>query len=114
MFKPINLAKNTDVIDLFKRAGPLFIAFGDENRQHIVVELLKHPRLSVNDITASTPLSRPAVSHHLKILQQAGIVSADKLGTQRLYHLSEDAITQVDLMESLAKALRECTKWTEQ
>jgi len=103
--------EEADVLELFKQAGPLFIALGDENRQHIVGLLLQNPQLSVNEIAAASPLSRPAISHHLKVLQHASIVSADKQGTQRLYRLSDESIQQVDLLEALAKALRECTKW---
>lgn len=100
-----------DVIRLFHQAEPLFIALGDENRQHIVVQLLQTHKMSVNEITDSTPLSRPAVSHHLKILHQAGLVDIEKQGTQRLYHLADKSIEQVNLLETLAKALRECTNW---
>lgn len=108
------MSKPHDVIELFHKAEPLFIALGDPNRQQIVVQLLQTHKLSVNAITDTSPLSRPAVSHHLKILMQAGIVSVEKQGTQRLYHLSDESIAQVDLLEELAKALRECTNWQDE
>lgn len=108
------MSKPSDVIELFHKAGPLFVALGDPNRQQIVVQLLQTHKLSVNTITEATPLSRPAVSHHLKILAQAGLVSVEKNGTQRLYHLSDESITQVDLLEELATALRECTNWQDE
>lgn len=103
--------KEEDVIKLFHQAEPLFVALGDPHRQQIIVQLLQTYKLSVNAITDATPLSRPAVSHHLKILTQAGLVGVDQQGTQRFYHLSDDSIKQVELLEDLAKALRECTKW---
>ncbi|MGF7228869.1 MAG: ArsR/SmtB family transcription factor [Candidatus Saccharibacteria bacterium] len=105
------MSKPQDVIELFHKAGPLFVALGDENRQHIVVQLLQIHKMSVNQITESTPLSRPAVSHHLKLLHQAGLVDIEKQGTQRLYYLADSSIEQVDLLEMLARALRECTNW---
>lgn len=105
------MSKPSDVIELFHKAEPLFIALGDPNRQQIVVQLLQTHKLSVNAITNATPLSRPAVSHHLKILAQTGLVSVERSGTQRLYHLSDESIAHVDLLEELAKALRECTNW---
>ena len=108
------MSKPSDVIELFHKAEPLFVALGDPNRQQIVVQLLQTHKLSVNAITDATPLSRPAVSHHLKILAQAGLVSVEKNGTQRLYHLSDESITQVDLLEELATALRECTNWQDE
>ena len=108
------MRKPSDVIQLFHKAEPLFVALGDPNRQQIVVQLLQTHKLSVNAITDATPLSRPAVSHHLKILAQAGLVSVERNGTQRLYHLSDESITQVDLLEELATALRECTNWQDE
>lgn len=105
------MSKEKDVIALFHKAEPLFIALGDPNRQAIVVQLLQIHKLNVNEIAAKTPLSRPAISHHLKVLRQAGIVDVEKQGTQRLYFLSDSSIEQVNLLEELAKALRECTNW---
>ena len=55
----------------------VLIALGDESRQHIILEMLKMGNCSgarVGDITKQTSLSRPAVSHHLQILKDAGIV----------------------------------------
>jgi len=108
------MSKPSDVIKLFHKTESLFVALGDPNRQQIVVQLLQTHKLSVNAITDATPLSRPAVSHHLKILAQAGLVSVERNGTQRLYHLSDESITQVDLLEELATALRECTNWQDE
>lgn len=65
-----------------------FIALGDENRQHIVIALLRnYGGLRVGELTACTNLSRPAVSHHLKILKDAGIVSMYKVGAMHFYHV---------------------------
>ena len=105
------MSKVQDVITLFHQAEPLFIALGDPNRQQIVAQLLQTHKLSVNQIADATPLSRPAISHHLKLLRQASIVSVERVGTQRLYHLADEAAGQLDLLEALAKAIRECTNW---
>lgn len=105
------MSKESEVIDLFHQAEPLFIALGDPNRQQIVVQLLQIHKLNVNQIADATPLSRPAISHHLKILRQAGIVDVERQGTQRLYYLADSSVAQLDLLEALVKALRECTNW---
>lgn len=63
----------------FKNCRRILQAFGDENRQHMIVEMLKMGRcggVRVGEITEKTNLSRPAVSHHLKILKEAGIAKA--------------------------------------
>lgn len=65
-----------------------FTALGDENRQRIIIALLEHyGGMRVGEITTHTNLSRPAVSHHLKILKDAGIVGMYKQGTMHFYHV---------------------------
>lgn len=85
----------------FHTCMPLFIALGDEVRLTIIESLSRsamgqplsdsytvHGGLNVNEITRNTNLSRPAVSHHLKILKNAGLVSARKEGTSNYYYLT--------------------------
>ena len=105
------MSKEQDVIELFQQALPFFAALGDENRQQIVVRLLQTYHLSVNEIADGTHLSRPAVSHHLKVLKDAHLVSVERSGTQRFYHIDEAAVAQLDLLDSLTNALRNCTAW---
>lgn len=75
----------------FEACRPAFIALGDENRQRIIVALLEnYGGMRVGEITGRTNLSRPAVSHHLKILKAAGIVNVRKEGTMNFYHVDAD------------------------
>nr|MCR5058400.1 metalloregulator ArsR/SmtB family transcription factor [Clostridiales bacterium] len=77
----------------FKANQKVFIAIGDEVRQHILLEMLKHGNVNgmrVNDIAATTNLSRPAVSHHLQILKDAGIIKVRKEGTKNYYYIDPD------------------------
>lgn len=72
----------------FDACRSAFTAMGDENRQRILMVLLEHHGgMRVGEITAHTNLSRPAVSHHLKILKDAGIVNMFKQGTKHFYHV---------------------------
>lgn len=105
------MSKEQDVIELFQQTLPFFTALGDENRQHIVTRLLQTRHLSVNEIADGTHLSRPAVSHHLKLLKDAGLVDVERSGTQRLYHIDEGAAAQLDQLDRLTAALRSCTAW---
>lgn len=71
----------------------LLIALGDEKRQAIIIKLLQEVKsggLQVSDLTEATNLSRPAVSHHLKVLRQAGIVDYHAEGTKNFYYLKHD------------------------
>lgn len=75
-------------------------ALGDEHRQRIMLTFEKGERLTVGQIAAVSTLSRPAVSHHLKILRGAGVLEAEKIGKE-VYLQVNKAL----LEESLANVL---------
>lgn len=91
----------------FHECMPLFIALGDEVRLRII-EILSTiaydpeiqgfsrqcPGMNVIDITRQTQLSRPAVSHHLKILKHAGLVDVRHIGTSNYYYLTISSGTE--------------------
>ncbi len=62
----------------------------------------------VPDITERTNLSRPAVSHHLQILKDAGIVKMRKEGTMTYYYLDPDMESFTGLSDALLQAVRIC------
>ena len=66
--------------------GEALAALGDPTRQAIVELLADGPR-AVGDIAAHLPVSRPAVSQHLRVLREAGLVTDRQDGTRRLYQL---------------------------
>lgn len=70
----------------------MFLAFGDETRQYILSILLcgECSGSRVVDIAKKTNLSRPAVSHHMQILKNAGIVKTRKEGTLVYYYLDPE------------------------
>lgn len=83
-----------DIENTYHECMSLFIAMGDEVRLGII-EILTRARVSepggrlnVNEITRQTQLSRPAVSHHLKILKDAGLVEVTRDGTSNYYRLT--------------------------
>ena len=73
----------------FQSNRQVFLALGDETRQQILIALLEHEKIGmrVPEITASTHLSRPAVSHHLKILKDAGLIRMHRAGTMNFYYV---------------------------
>ena len=73
----------------FKECRNALSAMGDETRQLILLTLLESDfnGIRVGEITEQTHLSRPAVSHHLKILKEAEIVNVRKEGTKNYYYL---------------------------
>ncbi len=76
----------------FEECRDIVGALGDETRQQIIIALLEAEEcgLRVGEITARTHLSRPAVSHHLKILRDAGIIALRRAGTMNFYHIAAD------------------------
>lgn len=80
--------KMASLVKGFDSCRPAFTALGDENRQHIVLALMQScGGMRVGELTKQTHLSRPAVSHHLKVLKDAGMVSVYKKGTMNFYHI---------------------------
>jgi DNA-binding transcriptional ArsR family regulator len=73
--------------------GP-FEALGDANRREIL-RLLGLGEKSVQEIAGELPISRPAVSRHLKLLTSAGLVSSDRRGTRQVYQLQEAGVQAV-------------------
>ena len=73
----------------FKKYRKVFIALGDETRQHIFIALLENEKIGmrVPEITKRTHLSRPAVSHHLQILKDAGLINLHRVGTMNYYYV---------------------------
>lgn len=66
-----------------------FEALADPNRRAIVELLSGSPR-SVKDIAEAMPISRPAVSRHLRLLKDAGLVTETAEGTRRIYRLHDE------------------------
>ncbi|MFI5266463.1 MAG: ArsR/SmtB family transcription factor [Chloroflexota bacterium] len=76
------------------RKGDPFDALGDANRRAIV-ELLGSGGRSVREIADALPISRPAVSRHLRLLKDAGLVTDEARGTRRLYELDDAGVETV-------------------
>jgi len=77
-----------------RASGDPFEALGDPNRREIL-RLLASGDKPVVEIAAALPISRPAVSRHLRLLKEAGIVAEQAQGTRRIYHLREEGIQAI-------------------
>jgi DNA-binding transcriptional ArsR family regulator len=75
----------------------VFKALGDPTRRAILAELANGDA-NVSELSAPFNLSQPAISKHLKVLEQAGLISRNRRATERLSHLE-------------AEPLREATEW---
>ncbi|HVA04999.1 MAG TPA: metalloregulator ArsR/SmtB family transcription factor [Acidimicrobiales bacterium] len=75
--------------------GDPFEALGHPNRREIL-RLLSHGDKPVREIAAAMPISRPAVSRHLRLLKDAGMVAEQAEGTRRIYRLRDQGLHAVE------------------
>lgn len=87
---------------------PIFTMLQDENRQQLLMLLFDENEMSVTELTERLSLSRPAVSHHLKLMLDSKLVEVTKRGKERFYRLNMDnALRQLKaLLMSLEKDIK--------
>ena len=69
-------------------------ALGDPTRRTIFARLAERPR-AVGELARELPISRPAVSQHLRVLKDAGLVIDHPAGTRRIYRLDPDGLADL-------------------
>ena len=80
---------NLEIVGIFKECIPIFNVLADEERQSIMIILDENEGgINVKDLSEKMTLSRPAVSHHLKVLRKSGIIDFQKRGTENYYFLT--------------------------
>ena len=79
-------------MDAYLQAG--LDALGDGTRMAIFQRLADGP-MAVNELAGMLPVSRPAVSQHLRVLKDAGLVTDRKAGTRRMYQLDPDGVARL-------------------
>ncbi len=76
----------------WRAVSGMFVALGDEQRQRILLTFEPGERLNVTQIAAASTLSRTAVSHHLKVLRQAGALQSEKIGKEVYFWVDKENI----------------------
>jgi DNA-binding transcriptional ArsR family regulator len=84
---------------------PIFQALSDEHRLEILFMLMEGDKLHVKQISARMNISRPAISHHLKILRLAGVILFERVGTKKYYSLNRTVNNPLKKMREVALAL---------
>lgn len=80
--------------DEWRDVSSMFVALGDEQRQRILLTFESGERLNVTQIVAASTLSRTAVSHHLKVLRQAGVLQNEKIGKEVYFWIDKNHIAE--------------------
>ena len=93
----------------FENSKAILNAIGDQVRQHIIISILSNHQkeentctgMRVGEIAALTNLSRPAISHHIKILKEAGILKVRSEGKKNYYYFDTDTHAIDQLIDML-------------
>lgn len=106
----------------FERCRNILLALGDENRQHLILTMMQIEGcggVRVSELKERTHLSRPAVSHHIQVLKNAGIVKMRREGTKNYYYFDADAQSMNGLLRMIVHAkeimerLPDRSEWTD-
>ena len=81
--------------DTWKPMSRVFTALGDEHRQRMLLLFEAGERLNVGQIAEVSTLARPTVSHHLKILREAEVLSSEKIGKEVWYWINTAYLEEV-------------------
>jgi DNA-binding transcriptional ArsR family regulator len=100
--KRIDITKNVVMNKDYTKAIPatwrntakVFVALGDEHRQRILLTFEPGEHLNVGQIVEVSTLSRSAVSHHLKILRESGVLDSEKIGKEVYFWLNKKALKE--------------------
>ena len=83
-------------------SAPLFAALGDDVRLRLVIRLCEGGSVSISKLTAGTGVTRQAVTKHLRVMQNSGLVSSTRRGRESLWQLNQrrlqDARRHLDLI----------------
>ncbi len=96
-----------EIPDAWRHMSKVFTALGDEHRQRMLLTFEKGEKLNVGQIAAVSSLSRPAVSHHLKILREAQVLSTQKMGKEVFFWINREFLDEA--LSSVLSYVRENT-----
>lgn len=88
----------------WRNIAKVYTALGDEHRQRILLTFERGERLNIGQIVEVSTLSRTAVSHHLRILREAGVLSSEKQGKEVYFWINKPFL--IDAMETVADYIR--------
>jgi DNA-binding transcriptional ArsR family regulator len=106
------MTKNVVMFKNYMRAIPrewrniskVYAALGDEHRQRILLTFEPGERLNIGEIVAVSTLSRTAVSHHLRILRDAGVLQSCKEGKEVYFWINKKFL--IEAMETVVEFIR--------
>jgi DNA-binding transcriptional ArsR family regulator len=88
----------------WRNISKVYTALGDEHRQRILLTFERRERLNIGQIVKVSTLGRTAVSHHLRVLREAGVLSSEKVGKEVYFWINRSFL--VDAMETVTDYIR--------
>ena len=88
----------------WRNISKVYTALGDEHRQRILLTFSPGERLNVGQIVGVSPLSRTAVSHHLRVLRESGVLESRKEGKEVYFWINKAFL--IDAMETVVDYIR--------
>lgn len=76
----------------WEQVSRVCVALGDAHRQKILLLFEPGEQIGIRQILATTALSRTAVSHHLRVMREAGVLVAQKIGKEVFYRIDRDHV----------------------
>ena len=77
-----------------RQAAPVFAALGDDVRLSLVTRLARGESLSITRLTSGLPITRQAVTKHLRVLEEAGLVSGARQGREQVWALKPEGLRE--------------------
>ena len=84
----------------------VFSALADPNRRHVIGYLADHGTATATELTGELPITRQAVSKHLALLSEAGLVSSARAGRETRYRLTDAGTEWDERLDALRRHLR--------
>ncbi|WP_153162339.1 helix-turn-helix transcriptional regulator [Zoogloea sp. 1C4] len=85
----MNKNYSRSIPETWRDISAIFAALGDEHRQRILLTFEPGERLNVGQIAEVSTLARSTVSHHLKVLREAGVLIAERQGKEIYFHVNK-------------------------
>jgi len=102
--KPMSRRTRDDMAGKLRRNAPLFAALGDDTRLTLLVKLGDGQLLSITRLTEGSTLTRQAITKHLRILEDAGLVRGVRRGREKLFQLEAASLSGArDALDSISR-----------
>jgi len=89
------MATATTAMASGKGCAPAFAALGDERRLRLVARLCQDGPLSITELTAGSDVTRQAITKHLRVMEQAGLVRGARRGRESVWQLEQQRLADV-------------------